>query len=371
MPGRQGSRKRKDRQHRPFADATMVVHGPEAFDCGDVAWLQALLTPGKSVVAGVMARTAAEESGLPVTFDGDVPSSVIRRTTGRVFLVNHGKTGESGRIFGEIVASHLPDGSPLIQLECSSRTVYVWNGGDLEFAHLLAEKTAFSLEEAVSGPKAEGAHREIRGCIPGEAILVQGIVIGTALAEKVAIRSGDAGIEVISGLRPKAHGLEKLARQGQIDLSRAWCKSGMVRRASPRKGTAAPATGRILVIDHSAHDLYRYITPDTCGVLAIGDDTTAVCGHICAHLGIPVFGVVDGDMDGLLETGFSPGSVVVEVVEGRDDEVGRELAAITGGAAVAWNEWTARALAILGGRCRAVHPLPGALSREFPSGSPR
>ncbi|MDD1664358.1 MAG: DUF2117 domain-containing protein, partial [Methanomicrobiales archaeon] len=314
--------------------------------------------------------TAAEESGLPVTFDSDVPSSVIRRTGGKVFLVNRGKTPLSGRIFGEIVASRLPDGSPLIQLECSSQTVYVWNGGgNLEFARILAGETGFSLEEAVSGPKAESANREIRGCIPGEAVLVQGIVIGTALAEKVVIQSGVGGIEVVSGLQPKEHGLEKLARLGQIDLSRAWCKSGMVRRALPHKGGAAPATGRILVIDHSAHDLYRSITPDTCGILAIGDDTTAVCGHICAHRGIPVFGVVDGDVDGLLSAGFSPGSVVVEVLEGRDDEVGRELAAIIGEGTVVWKEWVARALAFLGCRCRVIRPCNGSLSREAPSRS--
>ncbi len=215
------------------------------------------------------------------------------------------------------------------------------------------------MEQAESGPVAAGACREIRGCLPGEAVLVQGIVIGTALAETVIIRSGENGIEAVSGLRPKDHGLEKLSRQGRIDLSRAWCKSGMVRRASPRRGGPAPATGEILVIDHSAHDLYRSIHPGTCGILAIGDDTTAVCGHICAHLGIPVFGVTDGDADGLLSAGFSAGSVVVEVLEGRDDEVGRELAETAADAPVAWSEWVARALAFLEGRCRVIRPLPG------------
>ncbi|MDD1663910.1 MAG: DUF2117 domain-containing protein [Methanomicrobiales archaeon] len=351
--------KKKDRNHCPFADAVMVVHGPEAFDRGDVARLQALLSPGKTVVAGAMARTAAEESGLPVSFDSDVPSSVLGRTGGKVFLVNHGKTPESGRIFGEIVASHLPDGRPLVQLECSSRTVYIWNGGDLEFARLLAEATGFSLEEAASGPMPEDDYREIRGCIPGEAVLVQGIVIGTALAEKVVIRSGDSGIGAVSGLRPKAHGLEKLGRLGGIDLTRAWCKSGPIRKAPPGRGDPAPDSGKILVIDHCGHDLFRSITPDTCGVLAIGDDTTAVCGHICSHRGIPVFGVVDGDMDGLLVAGFARGSTVVEVLEGRDDEAGRELAEITGDAPIVWSDWVALALALLGPRCRIIHPPPG------------
>jgi hypothetical protein len=339
----------------------MVVHGPEAFDCGDVARLLAILAPQKTVVAGVMARTAAEESGLPVTFDGDVPSSVIARTGGKVFLVNHGKNPGSGRILGEIVASRLPPGRPLIQLEGSSRTVYLWNGDDRdrEYALLLAGVTGFSFAEAVPGPAVTGTEREIRGCIPGEAVLVEGIVIGTATAETVVLRPGAGGIQVVSGLQPKAHGLEKLARLGQIHLPRAWCKSGPVRRATPRRGGAAPAAGRIVVIDHCGHDLYRSITPDTCGVLAIGDDTTAVCGHICTHRGIPVFGVVDGDMDGLLATGFPPNSVVVEVPEGRDDDIGRELLPLTREAPVLWSEWVSRALALLGGRGRVICPPPG------------
>ena len=107
MPSGRDRAGRKGRSPGCFADAVMVVHGPEAFDAGDVARLQALLCPGETVVAGVMARTAAEESGLHVTFDGRPPSRVIRGIPGKVFLLNRGKTPESGRIFGEIVASRL------------------------------------------------------------------------------------------------------------------------------------------------------------------------------------------------------------------------------------------------------------------------
>jgi hypothetical protein len=363
-PGRgrkEGRKEQEGASHGRFADTVMVVHGPEAFDEGDVARLQALLAPGETVVAGVMARTAAEESGLPVTFDGRPPSPVIRGIRGRAYLVNRGKTPESGRIFGEIVASRLAPGRPLVQLECSSGTVWLWNGRgrERELARLLASGTGFTLEEAAADPPAGGPGREIRGCIPGEAVLIEGIVIGTATGETVVLRRGPAGIEPVSGLLPKAHGLEKLSRLGEVDLARAWCKSGPVRRASPRRGGPAPSTGRIAVIDHCGHDLYRALTPDTCGVLAIGDDTTAVCGHICAHRGIPVFGVVDGDRDGLVAGGFSPGSVVVEVLDGRDDEAGQELIPLARDAPVAWEEWTARAISFLGSRCRVIHPPAG------------
>jgi hypothetical protein len=367
--GKKGSRKAREGTPRGrLAGAVMVVHGPEAFDEGDVARLQALLAPGETVVAGVMARTAAEESGLPVTFDGRPPSSVIRGIRRRVFLVNRGKTPESGRIFGEIVASRLAPGRPLVQLECSSGTVLLWNGTgrerETELALLLAAETGFVPGEAASFPQAGGPRREIRGCIPGEAVLVQGIVIGTATGDTVVLRQGPAGIEPVSGLRPKPHGLEKLARLGELDLARAWCKSGPVRRAAPRRGRPAPGAGRVAVIDHCGHDLYLALTPDTCGVLAIGDDTTAVCGHICAHRGIPVFGVVDGDRDGLLAVDFSPGSVVVEVMDGRDDEAGRELIPLARDAPVTWRDWTAQARALLGPRCRVIHPPPGEEDRS-------
>ncbi|MDD3071722.1 MAG: DUF2117 domain-containing protein, partial [Methanoculleus horonobensis] len=107
--------------------ATMVVHGPEAFDAGDTGHLIALLAPRRVLVAGVMARTAAEESGLPVTCTDERPSVVLTALSGRAFLVNRGKTPESGRIFGELVAGRLEG---LVHVECSSRTIYRWDGGD-------------------------------------------------------------------------------------------------------------------------------------------------------------------------------------------------------------------------------------------------
>jgi hypothetical protein len=87
-------------------------------------------------------------------------------------------------------------------------------------------------------------------------------------------------------------------------------------------------------------------------VLSIGDDTTAVCGHICAHMGIPVFGVTDGDADGIVPAVYAPGSVVVEVLEGRDDDLGAELARDVGLHRRVWDEWVAETLACLDGRVR-------------------
>jgi hypothetical protein len=61
----------------PTHDLTLIFHGADVFDYGDAARLISLLHPRLSLVAGVMARTAAEESGLLVTYDGRRPSEIL------------------------------------------------------------------------------------------------------------------------------------------------------------------------------------------------------------------------------------------------------------------------------------------------------
>jgi hypothetical protein len=329
----------------------MVVHGPEAFDAGDVERLIGLLSPRGVLVAGVMARTAAEESGLPVTCTDERPSVVLVALSGRACLVNRGKTPESGRIFGEIVAGRLPG---LVHVETSSETVYCWNRGDRELAEEIVQRTGYTLVHTKSdGSRREGV-REVRGCLPGEAVFVNGIVIGTATEETVVLSGEDGTFRAVSGLDEKPHGFEKLLRAGLPDLATAWCKSGPVRSTPPRQGGHAPRGGRVAVIDHCGHTLYHEIGDGVCGVLAVGDDTTAVCGHICSHAGIPVFGVVDGDADAIVEPGYAPGSVVVEVVDGRDDDLGRELAATRDLNPSSWEEWVEETLRVLAGRVQIV-----------------
>ena len=336
----------------------MVVHGPEAFDAGDVLRLRDLLSPPRILVAGVMARTAAEETGLPVTFCGEPPSRVIRRLRGPVYLVNRGKSPESGRVFGEIVARRLGSGAGLVQVECGPGLVCLWNRGDRSLADAISRRTGYPAEARETGPDEEGSGRRIRGCRPGEAVFVNGVVIGTATGETVVLRERDGVVEPESGLLPKPHGLAKLARAGPVDLRGAWCKSGMIRTVRPRAGGRPPTVGRVQVVDHCGVDLYRGLHPGICGVLAIGDDTTAVCGHICAHRGVPVLGIVDRDSDGIVPEGFAPGSVVAETVASTDDALGAEVAAMVPEGTVSWQEWVDQVLARLGDRVR-VQRFPG------------
>ena len=71
--------------------AVMIIHGPELFDGGEAAWLMNMLSPKRVIVAGVMARTAAEESGLPVEFNARPPSRVICALEGSGVSGHQGK----------------------------------------------------------------------------------------------------------------------------------------------------------------------------------------------------------------------------------------------------------------------------------------
>jgi hypothetical protein len=273
-----------------------------------------------------------------------------------VFLANRGKTAETGELFGNIVASRLDDNG-LVQIECSGRVIYCWNNGNEELAGSLSRLTGFRTLSLKSTIYPQAGVRKIRGCIPGEAVYVNGIVIGRATADVVVIRKSGGKVEPCAGLEPKLHGLEKLAFHPGTNLSTAWCKSGSIRSGAPRRNGKAPGSGRVLVIDHCGHEIYARMQEDCCGVLAIGDDTTAVSGHVCSHRGIPVFGITDGDRDTIVQQGFAPCSVVVEAVGERDDEVGKEIAGKVPDTQVEWNEWVQEILLYLNKRVRVIVDL--------------
>ena len=324
---------------------TIIAHGPEVFDSGDIVRVSNALVPEEFIVAGVMARTAAEESGFPCRFNTRPPSRVIRHLPPgtNAWLLNRGKTPASGEEFGRIVASRCDQ--PVYHIECSSRTVYGWNGTDTRLTEGAARRLGFSaVFRTADVREKKGCIREIRGCIPGEPVFVNGIIIGSATAETAVLAPENGGFRAVSGITLKQHGIEKLLRNGPVDLPRAWCKSGSVRSQTAQVKERRNPSGRITVIDHAACDIYARVDTATCGVVSIGDDTTAVCGHICAHLGIPIFGVTDGDADTVIDHSCCAGSVIVEVTKGRDDEKGLEIAETVPAAPCHWDHWVTATL---------------------------
>ena len=305
-----------------------------------------------------MARTAAEESGIECICPGTPPSEIIMEQDGsRCFLLNHAKTPQSGRMFGEIVALRL-GGRGFIHVEAATGTVFCRDGADRALSESIADKIGYGVEYPSSEENSGSVdHRYIRGCIPGEPVLVNGIVIGRAVSGTVEIGLSDGKIVPVSGIEPKEHGLEKL--DGKIsDLSKAWCKSGKVRGSSPVVKKPCRSSGMVAVIDHSGFDCYGLLYEETAGVLAVGDDTTAVCGHICSHRGIPVLGITDGDGDGIVEPAFAPGSLVVMARNERDDDLGKEVASGMGLPAIySWTDFLSSFLGEFGDRVEITMDL--------------
>ncbi|MCQ8894680.1 MAG: DUF2117 domain-containing protein [Methanolinea sp.] len=335
----------------------MVAHGPEIFDSGYAAWLASCLSPAKIIVAGIMARVAAEESGLSCEFAHVPPSVVIQKIKGPCFLANQGKTAESGRVFGEIVAQKLGDRG-LIHVECSSREVICWRREPNDISREIAHRTGFPLVRAdVQERTITHKIRVIRGCIPGEPVFVNGTIIGCATNPEVVLAVENGHLVPRSGLWAKDHGIEKLERAGPVDLSTAWCKSGSVRSQLPRQAGRPPRRGRVVFIDHCGHDLFRKLAGNgVCGIVSIGDDTTAVCGHIGAHLGIPVLGIVDGDTDGIVPPVFAPGSVVVCAEGISDDELGRQVAKVIPPGEEEWEVCVEKILSCIGTKGKVSTP---------------
>ncbi|HSD56848.1 MAG TPA: DUF2117 domain-containing protein, partial [Methanotrichaceae archaeon] len=126
----------------------------------------------------------------------------------------------------------------------------------------------------------------------------------------------------IKGAKLKPHGLEKLSI---VDLGDAIIRSGNIRRIGARPRVLECKGNGAALIDHSAEDAFE-MAEGTCVAVTVGDDTTAIAGDILSRMGIPVIGIVDGDLDGLSQRTVMPkGSVIVRVEPGYDDVVGRQI----------------------------------------------
>ncbi|WOF15352.1 DUF2117 domain-containing protein [Methanoplanus sp. FWC-SCC4] len=339
----------------------MIVHGPEPFDNGFAKTMAEKTKPSVIIAAGIMARTAAEESGLKVVCPGIPPSAIINSVPPKMplFLVNSGKNEESGRIFGEIVAGRInPRGLLHIENGLKGSIIYNWDFGDPELLNYLFEVTGFEIRNVSSGDGSacvSGNIKRIRGCVAGEPVFVNGIVIGQATASEVIIEVFEDNIRAVSGILIKEHGIEKLLRRGKPNPGDLWCKSGAIRNKSARSVNPENKSGNICVVDHSAHECYEKTDENTAGILSVGDDTTAVCCHICSHLGIPVFGVTDGDCDHIVPESYPPNSVIISLNGERDDDVGVEIVEKFGLPCVyGWNEFVESVLLYLGKRAERV-----------------
>jgi hypothetical protein len=327
----------------------VVVHGPEVIDSGCALSLINYLKKENHasiavVLGGTMGRVAVIDAGLEdvITISPRRrPSQSIldlQATSDVIFLLNQAKSRESGLVFGTMVAAAARINKPLIQIDCGGRFVALLSGNEGEGDLVVQIASDLGLD-CLPNPSLPGVtlgkkptKRAISGVIPGELISINGIVIGRATESQVELEAKDGRIVGLKGANPKEHGLEKLS-QVEVDLEKAIIRSGSIRRSESRPRVRVDErTNKVedewaVLIDHCAEDAFEAAKGASLAV-TVGDDTTIIAADILARLGIPVIGIMDGDLDRLAGTAtMMPGSIVFRVVSGHDDLVGRQVKA--------------------------------------------
>ena len=338
----------------------VVIHGPEVIDSGHAkAIIDILSTEGEvsARLGGTMGRTAVIDAGLENIIDTSQrlkPSECIgalSATNDVIFLLNHGKTTETGRAFGNIVISNLQDmdNKPLVHIErpgCPDGEIISWNTSASTHAikmssvldMKMSERSIFTIKPMQIETDGQRTIRKISGVHVGENILINGVVIGKAETENIGIVVENGFVTSIDGGTVKWHGIEKLhdyENNIPIDIKTAWVKSGSLRRSdfTPRIGrniessigSGSSTGGKVVMIDHAAEHCFE-LADGAQLAITIGDDTTSIAGDILYRLGIPIIGITDGDFDGLSHnTHIYPGSIILRLRSGYDDIVGKRI----------------------------------------------
>ncbi len=342
----------------------LVIHGPEAVDSGQAKRIIGILsTKGNvtSMIAGTMGKTAVIDSHMESVIDISRslrPSDCIEEcidTKDVIYLLNHGKNLETGVAFAGMVISHLnrKDEKPIVHIErpgSPDGAVIPWNDLAQKYANTIANELGLSIIVASESQKGtilqtEGKRviRHLTGVQPGENILVNGIVVGSAISFEVSIITENGYITQIKGGKMKEHGIEKLHNYEHItpiDLKSAWIKSGRLRsdnfKARTLKTCELSTLGNkekkkldrrisAVIVDHAAEKVFD-IVPGADVAVTIGDDTTILAADILYRLGIPIIGITDGDSDGVSHrTHIFPGSTVLRLIPNSDDVIGRKI----------------------------------------------
>ncbi|MDO8727754.1 MAG: DUF2117 domain-containing protein [Candidatus Methanoperedens sp.] len=329
----------------------IVLHGPEAVDDGSAERIINTLRLDHQVTAklgGTMGRTAVLDAGLEDVIDirlGMTPSKTIESLRGNIdiiILISRGKTLDTGRHFGSIVASRIDISIPFIHIESpfyEGKIIYYGKNGErcADYVRRLLEKHIPDLELPIESGiplcplfRTEGDRqiRRIYGALPGENVRIEGVVIGHITHVEPEIICRDGRVVELRGIKIKQHGLEKLDNK-KIDLFNAEVKTGNIRRTKHTtkiKPARSFADGKkIVMIDHCAESTFELVG-DADIAITVGDDTTTIAADILTRLGIAIIGITDGDPDSILGDAAIPaGSMIIRVKEGYDDIIGREI----------------------------------------------
>jgi len=329
----------------------IIIHGPEIIDSGWAGKIIQLLSARAdvyAVAAGTMCKLAVLDSFLEDLIDIwslSKPSEAITELAKEcdcVFLLNHGKTIESGTVFGNMVADRVDIEVPLVHVErpgnLDGKVIHRGQNVNSD-VYWLCRKLGMPLvyPEIARQPSIRKNDnktiRMISGVLPGESIMVNGLVIGYANTEDVELIFEDGIIIAIKGGQLKKHGVEKLASYiGKIDPENAWIKSGNLRRTPvlesmnrERIDVHKHQLCRAVIINHEAERTFELARKADL-TISVGDDTTAIAGSILKRLEIPLIGITDGDRDNVLvDAEYCEGSTIIQVERGCDDIVGEQI----------------------------------------------
>lgn len=291
----------------------LLFHGPEVFDS---RWAQKIITAIKKidsvkcVLAGAMGRTAVIDSGLEnIEFWDEMPSRCLSRMALKlknIIVVNYGKTVHSGLTFGNMIIERAGLKTPILQIECSHPCFVEWNDNNNPVIISILQKMGVTQKKPqkqfdTTSPSVwkenEKTYRKITTANINDFILVDGIIVGTALKTEIVLISKGKHLIEIQGAQIKEHGIEKLERFGGINLETVKLTTSSFLRGIEHIPRTKKTNGtKITFIDHAGMYVYNLIN-DTKGVVTVGDDTTSIVGDIMYRFQIPVIGIIDGDED--------------------------------------------------------------------------
>ena len=351
-----------DNNNKNTANIGIVVHGPEIIDSGCAKMIFDLLndfnhnsTKIKTMakLGGTIGRVAVIDNNLETTIDISeklVPSESLKKLNNCndiLFLINYGKSKETGHTFGKIVVerSNIKN-KTVIQIERPKEkdgTILIWNTPKNDFENklinYLSNKLNLPVENCISNgltiwEEHNNIYRELHGVDKGEAIMLNGIVVGRAIgAPVILVSNNNKLINIING-EVKWHGVEKL---GEIDLKKVIIKTGILRRhpsninknKKNNKGYEydLSSKGEVIIVNHAGEDVLEEIkNKKVSAVITIGDDTTTICGDILARFDIKIIGITDGDRDDILKNPIiTEGSNIFLIKNCKDDDVGEML----------------------------------------------
>ncbi len=349
----------------------LLVHGPEAVDEGDVeAAVETLKGHGfelEAALGGVTGKTAVIDAGLQhvIAIDKDLrPSEVLVDFLSRgiefVVLVNHAKTDESGLVLGEGILRNFlrtggrPDELSFVQLEyCNKRCIrWLLKPGDEEVYEELQKLFSEFVERVPPEPasrckrSADCVYRELRGVLPGEKIVLDGVIIGMVSRECrdtcVTLVAKAGKLIGIEGGVLIEHNLAKLP---PVDLEKELIKSAcVIRRTEPKRIECRGTFGKgkrkkKACFLYTVEKLFPKLEDADAAleiVVTVGDDTTSIAGDILKRFDVRLIGLTDGDADGLIRgiergdleeyTNFLPkGSMIIRLRPETDDVIGEKV----------------------------------------------